>query len=145
MERRRWSRSWRENSCSFINACDYDVEGSLIGYTILRYACHGADSKAQRMKFSTITEKELTSAYKTLAHHLDILLVEAGRTRHELDWLYRFNRSRLLTESSLEQNRGYSTLSTGRVQGPTLKFVVDREEEIQCFTPTPFWTIDATD
>src|SRR5256712_6185731 len=128
----------------FINACDYDVEGSLIGYTILRYACHGADSKAQRMKFSTMTEKELRSASKTLAPHLDIQLVEAGRTRHELDWLYGINLSRLLTESALKQNRGYSTLSTGRVQGPTLKFVVDREEEIQCFTPTPFWTIDAT-
>ena len=128
----------------FINACDYDVEGSLIGYTILRYACQGADSKAQRMKFSTMTEEELRSAYKTLAPHLDIQLVEAGRTRHELDWLYGINLSRLLTESALKQNRGYSTLSTGRVQGPTLKFVVDREEEIQCFTPTPFWTIDAT-
>src|SRR5437870_7825560 len=128
----------------FINACDYDVEGSLIGYTILRYACQGADSKAQRMKFSTMTEEEFRSAYKTLAPHLDIQLVEAGRTRHELDWLYGINLSRLLTESALKQNRGYSTLSTGRVQGPTLKFVVDREEEIQCFTPTPFWTIDVT-
>src|SRR5438876_3222211 len=128
----------------YINACDYDVEGSLIGYTILRYACHGADSKAQRMKFSTMTEKELQSAYKTLAPQLDIPLVEAGRARHELDWLYGINLSRLLTESALKQNRGYSTLSTGRVQGPTLKFVVDREEEIQSFTPTPFWTVDAT-
>src|SRR2546425_1035198 len=128
----------------FINACDYDVEGSLIGYTILRYACGGADSKPQRMKFSTMTEKELKSAYRTLAPQLDMPLVEAGRTRHELDWLYGINLSRLLTESALKQNRGYSTLSTGRVQGPTLKFVVDREEEIQSFTPTPFWTIDAT-
>src|SRR3989475_3147563 len=128
----------------YINACDYDVEGSLIGYTILRYACHGADSKAQRMKFSTLTEKELKSAYRNLAPQLDMPLVEAGRTRHELDWLYGINLSRLLTESALKQNRGYSTLSTGRVQGPTLKFVVDREEDIQSFTPTPFWTIDAT-
>jgi len=128
----------------YVNACDYDVEGSLIGYTILRYACHGADSKAQRMKFSTMTEKELRAAYKTLSPHLDMPTVEAGQARHELDWLYGINLSRLLTESALKQNRGYSTLSTGRVQGPTLKFVVDREEEIQSFTPTPFWTIEAT-
>src|SRR5690348_12165468 len=128
----------------YINACDYDVEGSLIGYTILRYACHGADVNAQRMKFSTMTEKELKTAYKTLAPQLDLPLVEAGRTRHELDWLCGINLSRLLTESSLKRNRGYTTLSTGRVQGPTLKFVVDREEEIQCFTPIPFWTIEAT-
>jgi len=128
----------------YINSCDFDVEGSLIGYTILRYACHGADMKAQRMKFSTMTEKELKSAYKTLAPQLDLPLVEAGRTRHELDWIYGINLSRLLTESAVKQNRGYTTLSTGRVQGPTLKFVVDREEEIRCFTPIPFWTIEAT-
>jgi DNA topoisomerase-1 len=143
----RWIRvisSLANKADRYINACDYDVEGSLIGYTILRYACYGADSKALRMKFSTMTEKELRSAYKTLAPHLDMPLVDAGRSRHELDWLYGINLSRLLTESALKQNRGYSTLSTGRVQGPTLKFVVDREEEIQSFTPTPFWTIDAT-
>jgi DNA topoisomerase I len=128
----------------YINACDNDVEGSLIGYTILHYACHAADAEAQRMKFSTMTEKELKTAYKTLVPQLDMPLVEAGRSRHELDWLYGINLSRLLTESALKQNRGYSTLSTGRVQGPTLKFVVDREMEIQCFTPSPFWTIEAS-
>jgi len=128
----------------YINSCDFDIEGSLIGYTILRYACHGADMKAQRMKFSTMTDKDLKSAYNTLGPQLDLPLVEAGRTRHELDWLYGINLSRLLTESAVKQNRGYTTLSTGRVQGPTLKFVVDREEEILCFTPIPFWTIEAT-
>src|SRR5881396_473043 len=136
--------SLARNADRFVNACDYDVEGSLIGYAILRYACSGAHAKAQRMKFSTMTEKELQTAYNTALPQLDYSQVEAGRTRHELDWLYGINLSRLLTESALKQNRGYSTLSTGRVQGPTLKFVVDKEEEIQCFTPTPFWTIDAT-
>jgi len=91
-----------------------------------------------------MTEKELLTAYNTALPQLDYSHVEAGRCRHELDWLYGINLSRLLTESALKQNRGYSTLSTGRVQGPTLKFVVQREEEIQCFAPTPFWTIDAT-
>ena len=133
-----------KSSDRFINACDYDIEGSLIGYTALRYACNQADSKAGRMKFSTMTEKELQTAYKTRAPHLDLTQVEAGQCRHELDWLYGINLSRLLTESALKQNRGYSTLSTGRVQGPTLKFIVQREEEIQCFAPTPFWTINTT-
>src|SRR5437660_12572963 len=96
------------------------------------------------MKFSTMTEKELKSAYRNLAPQLDKPLVEAGRTRHELDWLYGINLSRLLTDSALKQNRGYSTLSTARVHGPTLKFVADRERETQSFSPTPFWTVDAT-
>ncbi len=136
--------SLSKNCDRFINACDYDVEGSLIGYTILRYACNNAHTNAQRMKFSTMTEKELQTAYKTRSPQLDFSQAEAGRCLHEIDWLYGINLSRLLTESALKQNRGYSTLSTGRVQGPTLKFVVEREEEIQCFAPMPFWTIDAT-
>ncbi len=136
--------SLASKSDRYVNACDYDVEGSLIGYTILRYACRGAHSRAQRMKFSTMTKQELKTAYGTLSPQLDLGLVEAGRCRHELDWLYGINLSRLLTGSALKQNRGYSTLSTGRVQGPTLKFVTERQEDIRCFTPTPFWTIIAT-
>ena len=132
------------DSDRFINACDYDIEGSLIGYTILRYACNNAHSSAQRMKFSTMTEKELQTAYKTRAPHLDFSQAEAGQCRHELDWLYGINLSRVLTESALTQNKGYATLTTGRVQGPTLKFLVLREEEIQCHAPTPYWKIEAT-
>jgi DNA topoisomerase I len=142
----RWIRviaSITSNADRFVNACDYDVEGSVIGHTILQYACNDAQRNALRMKFSTMTEDELRKAYRSLSPELDSSLVEAGKCRHELDWLYGINLSRLLTQSNLKQNRGYSTLSTGRVQGPTLKFVVERENEIQCFTPIPFWTIDA--
>ena len=62
----------------FINACDYDVEGSLIGYTVLKYACNGADQKAQRMRFSTLTAKELREAYSDLLPELDYPLAYAG-------------------------------------------------------------------
>ena len=96
------------------------------------------------MKFSTMTERELRFAFQKLDSKPESPLVDAGKCRHELDWLYGINLSRLLTESALRQGRGYATLSTGRVQGPTLGFVVEREEEISCFVPVPFWTIDAT-
>jgi len=142
----RWLNVIKELAASSdrrINACDYDSEGSLIGYTILRYACDGADGEALRMKFSTMTEEDLLRAYKGLDPTLDYGQVEAGRCRHEVDWIFGVNLSRLLTESALKQGSGYATLSTGRVQGPTLKFIVDREAEIQSFTPHPFWTIDA--
>ncbi len=127
----------------YVNACDYDIEGSVIGHTILQYACNGAHTKALRMKFSTMTERELRFAFQKLDSKPELPLVNAGKCRHELDWLYGINLSRLLTESALRQRRGYATLSTGRVQGPTLGFVVEREEEISCFVPVPFWTIDA--
>ena len=66
----------------FVNACDYDLEGSLIGYTILKYACGGADTKARRMKFSTLTPKELREAYSSLSPELDFTLAYAGMCRH---------------------------------------------------------------
>jgi DNA topoisomerase-1 len=125
----------------FVNACDLDIEGSLIGYTILKYACHGADSKALRMKFSTLTENDLRDAYRNALPKLDFSLAFAGMCRHEVDWLYGINLSRALTQSALKASHRYTTLSTGRVQGPTLKFVVERESEIQTFIPTPFWVL----
>ena len=128
----------------FVNACDYDLEGSLIGYTILKYACNGAEEKAQRMKFSTLTYVELRDAYSRLAPHLDFELVQAGICRHEVDWLYGINLSRALTQSALKTSHRYFTLSTGRVQGPTLSFIIEREREIQCFVPSPYWILRTT-
>ena len=125
----------------FINACDYDIEGSLIGYTILKYACNGADRKAQRMKFSTLTTKELRDAYAKVLPGLDFPSVNAGMCRHEVDWLYGINLSRALTQSAYKASHRYSTLSTGRVQGPTLRFIVDREKEIETHVPVPYWAL----
>ena len=127
----------------FVNSCDFDVEGSLIGYMILKYACDGADGTAKRMKFSTLTREELRRAYENLLPHLDFPLVNAGLCRHEVDWLYGINLSRALTESARRSSGNYATLSTGRVQGPTLRFVVEREHEIETFVPTPYWEISA--
>jgi DNA topoisomerase-1 len=37
----------------------------------------------------------------------------------------------------------YSYLTVGRVQTPTLKFIVDRDLQINYFIPVPFWRIEA--
>ena len=126
----------------FVNACDYDLEGSLIGYMIMKYACNNVESKARRMKFSTLTRNDLESAYSTLLPNLDFNLVCAGMCRHEIDWLYGINLSRALTVPTSRYGSGYVTLSTGRVQGPTLRFLVEREKEIKSFIPEPYWAID---
>lgn len=139
----RMIRMLSKQATEFICATDFDIEGSLIGYTILKYACNGKENQAKRMKFSTLTREELNLAYRNPMPALDTDLAEAGRTRHEVDWLYGVNLSRALTISALKNTGRYATLSVGRVQGPTLRLVVERESEIKCFVPTPFWTIDA--
>jgi DNA topoisomerase-1 len=53
------------------------------------------------------------------------------------------NLSRAMTVAAKRWSRKYATLSTGRVQGPTLSFLVTREKEINSFVPTPFWKIKA--
>ena len=143
-------RAWIEvisklakNAEEFIDACDYDIEGSLIGYCLLKYACENKENAAKRMKFSTLTKKELEKAYSEPLPKLDFALIEAGKTRHEVDWLYGVNVSRALTLAAKRWSGRYATLSTGRVQGPTLKFLIDRERSIRSFVPAPYWSIRA--
>jgi DNA topoisomerase-1 len=127
----------------FVDACDFDIEGSIIGYTILKYACGGKEATAKRMKYSTLTKEELQESYTNLLPTLDFALVEAGLTRHEVDWLYGINLSRALTQAAQNCSGKYATLSTGRVQGPTLSFLEAREKTIKCFVPTPYWSLTA--
>jgi DNA topoisomerase-1 len=127
----------------FVSACDYDIEGSLIGYCILKYACGGKETSAKRMKFSTLMKSELEKAYEEPLPSLDFALIEAGRTRHEVDWLYGINLSRALTLAARRWSGRHSTLSTGRVQGPSLQFLAKREKTIRSFVPTPYWEINA--
>ena len=131
------------DAATFIDACDYDVEGSIIGYHILKYVCINKEKIAKRMKFSSLTKEELETSYLTMLPHLDFPLIEAGLTRHEVDWLYGVNLSRALTITAKNYSGRYMTISTGRVQGPTLGFLVAKEKAINRFVPKPFWELKA--
>jgi len=130
-----------DDADTFIDACDYDIEGALIGYTLLKYACGNKENIATRMKYSTLTKTELEKSFIEQMPHLDFGMIEAGRARHEVDWLYGINISRALTIAAKRFSGRYATLSTGRVQGPTLRFLVARERSIKTFVPTPYWSI----
>ncbi|CAD5243826.1 DNA topoisomerase I [Thermococcus camini] len=125
----------------FVVACDYDTEGEVIGYTALKYACGVDPSKAKRMKFSALTKKDLLKAWYNLEPTINFGMADAGIARHVLDWYWGVNLSRALTSAIKRASGKWQVLSTGRVQGPTLKFLVDREKEIQNFKPTPYWVI----
>lgn len=128
---------------SFINACDFDLEGETIGYNILKYACGEKQGNALRAKFSTLTEEELREAFQTASRGLGEGLAQAGRTRHAVDFIFGINLSRALSESYYASNKRYRVVTIGRVQGPTLSYAVKREIEIRTFVPTPFWTLTA--
>lgn len=128
---------------SFVSACDLDTEGSLIAYMILLHACRGADSRARRMRFSTLTRQDLRAAYAQMAGTLDYGVAEAGKARHELDWIFGVNVSRALMDSYSRTGSSFEVLSAGRVQSPVLYALAKREAAIRMHLPDPFWLIGA--
>jgi len=132
-----------KNADSYIHACDYDTEGTLIGYNALKYAC-GQDnlSKISRMKFSTLTKKDLLEAYDNRID-LDMNQVDTGIARHVLDYYFGVNISKALMKSVSSAKHRFLKLSAGRVQTPTLSILVERENEIKNFVPEPYWMIKA--
>lgn len=122
------------------NACDFDIEGETIFKNILTYACNKKDAK--RMKFSTTTKEDLTSAYENALPHIDFKMAEAGETRHFLDHFWGINLSRALTLSVKSATGMFKILSAGRVQGPALKMLAERELQIKNFKPVPFWLVE---
>ncbi|MBS3162915.1 DNA topoisomerase I [Candidatus Woesearchaeota archaeon] len=122
-----------------IVATDYDIEGEVIGFNIVRFICGKKD--ASRMKFSTTTKEDLREAFDKVLNHMDMGQAEAGITRHELDWLFGINLSRALTLSVKNATGMFKILSSGRVQGPALKILATRELDIQKFIPVPYWEL----
>jgi DNA topoisomerase-1 len=140
-----WSRKYYDTIKSlargangFISSCDFDIEGSVIAFNIIRFLCGASDGR--RMRFSTLTKQDLTEAYDSASEHLDFPQIDAGLARHHLDFLWGINMSRALT-LALQAAGGYKTLSTGRVQGPVLELLNQKQKEIEAFKPTPFWEL----
>jgi DNA topoisomerase I len=127
----------------FIHACDYDIEGTLIGFNVLKHVCgQKSVDNALRMKFSTLTKEDVLRAYNEPID-LDLKQVDSGVARHVLDFLFGVNISKYLTDSVMKATSRYIQLSAGRVQTPTLSILVEREKEIQSFLPEPYWLIKA--
>ena len=114
------------------------MEGSLIGGNIIRHAIR---KPAKRMLFSTLTKEDLVEAFSNL-HPLDLPQIEAGEARHVLDWYWGINTSRALM-SAIKKAGIFRIMSIGRVQGPALAILAQREIEIKKFVPEPYWVLSA--
>ncbi|MEK6827431.1 MAG: DNA topoisomerase I, partial [Nanoarchaeota archaeon] len=130
--------SLAKNAGSITIATDYDIEGEVIGYNVMRFICNQKD--ANRMKFSTLTKPELNEAYETKSSSINWGQAIAGETRHYLDWFYGINLSRALMNAIKEAGR-FKIMSIGRVQGPALNLVVERERKVLNFKPETYWQI----
>jgi DNA topoisomerase-1 len=127
------------NGSTYISAADFDDEGSTLAWNILHFICKQSDAK--RMKFSTLAKPDLIEAYESMSSHLDWQNIERGITRHKLDFYYGVSTTRALTLAIKKNAKRFSILSTGRVQGPVLTLLAEKELDIKKFVPKPYWQL----
>ena len=92
--------------------------------------------KIYRISFHEITPQAVKAAIQHPTS-IDLKKVDAQQARRILDRLVGYSLSPLLWK---KVGRG---LSAGRVQSVALRLIVDREKEIEAFTPREYWLIDA--
>lgn len=116
-------------------ASDDDREGEAISWH-LKEALKLDDSKTKRIVFREITKSAITKAIEN-PREIDIDLVNAQQARRILDRLVGFELSPILWKKIK------TGLSAGRVQSVAVRIVVDREREIDKFTPKASFKITA--
>ena len=123
-------------------ATDFDREGELIGLEALELLqkVH-PQIEVKRARYSALTRDEIEQSFTHL-QELDHALAEAAEARQEIDLVWGALLTRYLSLTA--EQRGKSFLSVGRVQTPTLALLVERDQAIKEFKPTPFWELRAT-
>jgi len=117
-------------------ASDPDREGEAIAWHV-RECLKFPQDKIYRIVFNEITPHAIKDAVNN-PHEIDMLKVEAQKTRQILDKLVGFKISPILWEKM----KNYK-LSAGRVQSVALKIICEREDEIEAFIPQEYWNIEA--
>jgi DNA topoisomerase I len=116
-------------------APDPDREGEAIAWHIAEEV-DGRKKSIFRIKFNEITKDAVREAIRNPGS-IDMKKVDAQLARRVLDRLAGYELSPLLWR---KVRRG---LSAGRVQSVAVRLVVDREREIEAFTPEEYWSINA--
>ena len=129
---------------------DCDREGEAICWEVIdcvraglsRSLPHGTQ-QIFRAKFSAVTPSDINKAMASLGHP-DRAQADAVEVRQELDLKVGFAMTRFQTRHFNGRFDGLDakTISYGPCQTPTLGFVVARDDEINAFTPEPYWTLD---
>jgi len=117
-------------------APDPDREGEAIAWHLMT-VLNLKETDLCRIEFNEITKEAVKTAVKN-PRQIDMNRVYSQQARRVLDRIIGYQLSPLLWRKI---KKG---LSAGRVQSVTLRLICEREEEIQCFIPEEYWTLDAT-
>lgn len=127
--------------CKFIYlATDQDREGEAISWHIQQMLDEKGllnNKSYKRIVFNQITKRAVQESLDN-ARDLSQDLIDAQQARRVLDYLVGFNLSPLLWKKIR------TGLSAGRVQSPSLRMIVEREEAINAFEKQEYWSMLAT-
>jgi len=125
-----------------VNACDAGREGELIFRYIV--SAIGCKKPFSRMWLQSMTPDSIRKGYQSQKSSAEMQgLFEAAISRSQGDWVMGVNGTRALTIVT-EMLSGQRDLHrTGRVLGPTLAIVVDRENKIRTFVAKDYWEVRA--
>ena len=120
-------------------ATDADREGETIAREILDLVRYRGPVK--RLWLSALDESSIRKALAQIKPGSETEpLYYAGIGRARADWLVGMNLTRAYTIIGRASGAD-SVLSIGRVQSPTLRLVVERDREIEAFTPQPYYAV----
>lgn len=131
-----------KQATTIIHAGDPDREGQLLVQETLEYL--GWKGPTQRLLVNDMNPAAIRKAIGQLRDNREFAaLYAAAQTRARADWLYGINLSRAWTLTG--QQAGHDgVLSVGRVQTPVLGLVARRDEQIERFTPVPYYVLSVT-
>lgn len=116
---------------------DPDREGEAIAWHIASELPKG--TKYKRVTFNEFTKEAVLEALKH-PREIDEHLVNAQQARRLLDRIVGYKISPILLRK-IQRGDRTGSLSAGRVQSVALKLVVEREREIDAFTPVEYWNL----
>ncbi|GMG73717.1 MULTISPECIES: DNA topoisomerase III [Priestia] len=126
----------RKDIGELIIATDAGREGELVARWIMEKVRWNKPFK--RLWISSQTDKAIRDGFKQLKPGKEFnRLYDSAVCRSEADWLIGLNVTRALTTKYEEP------LSAGRVQTPTLAMIIEREQVINTFKPSEYWTLTA--
>lgn len=126
-----------QNAEMVINCGDAGQEGELIQRWVMQKT--GCKCPVYRLWISSLTEESIRKGFNNLKEETEFAkLYQAGLSRAIGDWMLGMNATRLYT---LKYGQNKQVLSIGRVQTPTLALIVNRQAEIDNFTPEPYWEL----
>ncbi len=121
-------------------ATDPDREGEAIAQDVVDILTAPQRERIERVLFNEVTKKAVNEALKNTIK-IDDHLVTSQRARRVMDRIIGYQVSPFLWRAVIEAYG--SSLSAGRVQSVALRLICEREDDIEKFIATEYWSIVA--